>query len=208
MSTSTTTDTTTTDPTTGTPTDAVGAATVTDATSAATATDATTDGAAGEQGGIRSRLPDLTHLFPELSKLSGAVRGAVWNGPVPKTTIGLMLYRAAQIVGSTYHAVALTGQLRKAGETEQRITAVATWQGAPYFTDAERVALELVEAVLTPNPYAERVTDELFAKASALYDEEELWTLTMAIGHFSLFVPVALIAKPIPGRPIGKNYSE
>ncbi|MER5192968.1 carboxymuconolactone decarboxylase family protein [Streptomyces sp. NPDC002755] len=222
MSTSTTTDTTTTDPTTtdpttGAPTDAVGAATATDATTAATPTDstsdatptdATTDGAAGEQGGIRSRLPDLTHLFPELSKLSGAVRGAVWNGPVPKTTIGLMLYRAAQIVGSTYHAVALTGQLRKAGETEQRITAVATWQGAPYFTDAERIALELVEAVLTPNPYAERVSDELFAKASALYDEEQLWTLTMAIGHFSLFVPVALIAKPIPGRPIGKNYSE
>ncbi|WP_406047337.1 carboxymuconolactone decarboxylase family protein [Kribbella sp. NBC_00889] len=160
-----------------------------------------------EQDSIQSRLPDLTKLFPELAKLSGAARSAVRNGPVPQATINLMLLRGAQIVGSTYHSVAMTDNLRKAGETAQRITAVATWQDAPFFTDAERVALELIEAVLTPNPFGERVPDELFAKASALYDDEELWILTMAIGHFGMFVPVALIAKPIPGRPIGKNYS-
>ncbi|MEV0402126.1 carboxymuconolactone decarboxylase family protein [Actinoallomurus sp. NPDC050550] len=168
-----------------------------------TMTDTTT-----EQDGIQSRLPNLTQLFPEVAKLSGAVRNAVRNGPVPQTTISLMLLRAAQIIGSTYHAISLTDNLRKAGETEKRITAAATWQDAPYFTDAERVALELVEAVLTPNPFGERVSDELFAKASALYDDEALWTLTMAIGHFCLFAPVALIGKPIPGRPIGKNYSK
>ncbi|WP_433172434.1 carboxymuconolactone decarboxylase family protein [Actinoallomurus sp. CA-150999] len=168
-----------------------------------TTTDTTT-----EQDGIQSRLPDLTQLIPEMAKLSGAVRNAVRNGPVPQTTISLMLLRAAQIIGSTYHAISLTDNLRKAGETEKRITAVATWQDAPYFTDAERVALELVVAVLTPNPFGERVSDELFARASALYDDEALWTLTMAIGHFCLFAPVALIGKPIPGRPIGKNYSK
>ncbi|NBE50638.1 carboxymuconolactone decarboxylase family protein [Streptomyces boluensis] len=172
-------------------------------------TPATTDtDTAAEQDGIESRLPDPTHLFPELAKLSGAVRGGIRNGPVPQTVISLMQLRGAQIVGSTYHALPLTESLRKAGETEKRITAVATWQDAPYFTDAERVALELVEAVLNPNPFGERVSDELFAKASALYDDEAIWTLTMAIGHFCLFVPVALIGKPIPGRPIGKNYSK
>ncbi|OKK22890.1 alkylhydroperoxidase [Streptomyces sp. CB00455] len=166
-----------------------------------------TTGTATEQDGIQSRLPDPTPLFPELAKLSGAVRNAVRNGPVPQTTLDLMLLRAAQIVGSTYHAIPLTDTLRKAGETERRITAVATWQDAPCFTDAERIALELATAVLTPNPFGERVCDELFARASALYDDDALWTLTMAIGNFCMFVPVALIGKPIPGRPIGKNYS-
>ena len=160
-----------------------------------------------EQDDLKSRLPDLTKLYPELAALSGAVHKATRNGPIPQTTISLMQLRAGQIVGSTYHNVRVVDNLRKAGEAEERITAVATWQGAPYFTDAERVALELVEAVLTPNPFGERVSDELFAKASALYDDEALWTLTIAIGHFCLFVPVALIGKPIPGRPPGKNYS-
>ena len=71
---------------------------------------------------------------------------------------------------------------------------------APCFTDAERVALELVEAVLTPNPFGERVPDELYAKASAHYDDKALWTLTLAIAQMCFFIPVALIAKPIPGR--------
>jgi alkylhydroperoxidase family enzyme len=82
----------------------------------------------------------------------------------------------------------------------ERITDVASWRDAPYFTAAERVALELVEAVLTPNPFGERVPDELYARASAHYDEKALWTLTLAIGQICFFIPVALIAKPIPGQ--------
>ncbi|MEV0390476.1 carboxymuconolactone decarboxylase family protein [Nonomuraea sp. NPDC050643] len=162
---------------------------------------------ATEQDDVKSRLPDLTQFFPELAKLSAAVHNIARNGAVPRSTISLVMLRAAQVVGSTYHTIQVTRGLRQAGETEERITAVATWPDAPYFTEAERVALEIVEAVLTPNPFGERVSDELFARASALYDDKALWTLTMAIGHFCLFVPVALIAKPIPGRPIGKNYS-
>ncbi|WP_207756400.1 carboxymuconolactone decarboxylase family protein [Nonomuraea cypriaca] len=120
----------------------------------------------------------------------------------------LVQLRAGQIVGSTYHTVRQTGLLRKAGETEERITAVASWQDAPYLTDAERVALELVEAVLTPSPSGERVPDELYARASAHYDDKGLWTLTLAISQICFFIPVALIAKPIPGKPPGKNYSK
>ncbi|MFE7359154.1 carboxymuconolactone decarboxylase family protein [Streptomyces sp. NPDC057543] len=166
-----------------------------------------TSGTAFGQDGIRSRLGDPTGLYPDLAALSAAVHKAVRNGPVPQTTIALMLLRASQIVGSTYHCLPLTDRLRKAGEEERRITAVATWQDAPCFTDAERVALELAEAVLTPNPFGERVSDELFARASRHYDDEAIWHLTMALGHLSLFIPVALIGKPIPGRPPGKNYS-
>ena len=79
-------------------------------------------------------------------------------------------------------------------------------QDAPYFTGAERVALELVEAGLTPNPFGERVPDDLFEKASAHYDDKALWTLTLAIGQICFFIPVALIAKPIPGESSGKHY--
>jgi alkylhydroperoxidase family enzyme len=127
---------------------------------------------------------------------------------VPQATIGLVQLRAGQLVGSSYHTVHKTSNLRKAGETEERITAVASWRDAPYFTDAERVALELVEAVLAPNPFGERVPDELFARAAAHYDDKALWTLTLAIGQICFFIPVALIAKPIPGKPPGRNYSK
>ncbi|MGC4941689.1 hypothetical protein [Kribbella sp. DT2] len=67
---------------------------------------------------------------------------------------------------------------------------------------------ELVEAVLRPAPAGERVTDELYARASALYDDQAMWSLVMAIAHIGFFTPAALIAKPIPGLPPGQNYSE
>jgi alkylhydroperoxidase family enzyme len=156
--------------------------------------------ATSEHDDLRSRLPDPSQFFPELAGVAGGMFKATLNGSIPQTTISLMQLRAGQIVGSTYHTIRQAGDLRKAGESQERITAVASWRDAPYFTDAERVALELVEAVLNPNPFGERVSDELYARASAHHDEKALWTLTLAIGQMCFFIPVALIAKPIPGR--------
>ncbi len=149
---------------------------------------------------LTSRLPDPNLFIPEFAEVAGAMFKAIGNGSIPQTTVSLVQLRAGQIVGNTYHTVRQAGDLRTAGETEERITAVASWRDAPYFTDAERVALELVEAVLTPNPFGERVSDELCARASAHYDHKALWTLTVAIGQMCFFIPVALIAKPIPGQ--------
>src|SRR6516225_10309640 len=84
-----------------------------------------------EQDNLRSRLPDPSQFFPELAGLAGAMFKATWNGSIPQTTISLVQLRAGQIVGSTYHTVRQTGDLRKAAETEERITAVASWRDAP-----------------------------------------------------------------------------
>jgi alkylhydroperoxidase family enzyme len=145
-------------------------------------------------------LPDPNQFLPEFAEIAGAMFKTIGNGSIPQTTISLVQLRAAQIIGNTYHTVGRTGDLRKAGEAEERITAVASWRDAPHFTAAERIALELVEAVLTPNPVGERVSDDLCARASAHYDHKALWTLTAAIGQMCFFIPVALIGKPIPGQ--------
>jgi alkylhydroperoxidase family enzyme len=152
------------------------------------------------QDDLRSRLPDPNLFVPELGEIAGAMFKATANGSIPQTTISLVQLRAGQIIGNTYQTVRQTGDLRKAGETEERITAVASWRDAPCFTDAERVALELMEAVLIPDPSGERVPDELYARAAAHYDSKALWTLVMAIGQMCFWIPVALIGKPIPGR--------
>jgi len=156
---------------------------------------------------LESRLPDPMQFFPEMTAIAGAMTKATRNGSIPSTTVGLVQLRAGQLVGSTYHTVRQADGLRQAGESEERITAVASWLDAPYFSEPERVALALVEAVLTPNPYGERVPDELFARATAHYDDRALWTLTLAIAQICFFIPVALIGKPIPGMAPGKNYS-
>ena len=86
-----------------------------------------------EQDSLRSRLPDPSQLFPELAGIAGAMFKVTLNGSIPQTTISLMQLRAGQIVGNTYHTVRQTGDLRKGGETEERITAVASWRDAGVF---------------------------------------------------------------------------
>ncbi|MDD9377798.1 carboxymuconolactone decarboxylase family protein [Streptomyces sp. ZAF1911] len=146
-----------------------------------------------------SRMPDPTDFVPELADVSAALFRATGNRSVPRTTMSLVHLRAGQIVGNTYLTVLNTAFLRKAGETEERITAVSSWQDAPYFTPAERAALALVEATLQPAPYGrERVTDELYAEVAEHYDEKALATLTIAIGQINFFIALAVIGKPAP----------
>ncbi|GGT15127.1 carboxymuconolactone decarboxylase family protein [Nonomuraea spiralis] len=160
-----------------------------------------------EREDLQSRLPDPSRFFPELGDIATALTKATYNGSIPRSTVGLVQLRAGQIVGSTYHTVRQAQLLRGAGEPDERVAAVASWRDAPYFTGPERVALELVEAVLTANPYGERVPDELYARAAAHYDDKALWTLILAISQICFFIPVAVIAKPIPGKAPGKNYT-
>jgi AhpD family alkylhydroperoxidase len=159
------------------------------------------------QDGLRSRLPNPAQLIPELSEIGGALFKATGNGSVPQTTISLVQLRAGQIVGNTYLVILHSTNLRKAGESEERIAAVATWWDAPYFTEAERVALTVVDAVLQPSVHGERVSDELFARASQHYDAKALATLTTAIGQVNFFVALAVIGKPLPGRSPAEQWN-
>ncbi|MBF6468512.1 carboxymuconolactone decarboxylase family protein [Nocardia beijingensis] len=155
-----------------------------------------------------SRIPNPQQLIPEIAAVGQALSQAVGNGAIPQTTISLVQLRAGHIVGSTYLTILHTGNLRKAGESEQRIAAVATWRDAPYFTDAERVALALVDAVLQPSPGSERVPDQLYVQASRHYDDTAIAALAMAIGQVSFFIPLALIGKPLPGVPPAEQWQQ
>ncbi|MFF8269535.1 carboxymuconolactone decarboxylase family protein [Streptomyces sp. NPDC016562] len=146
-----------------------------------------------------SRMPNPAEFVPELNDISAALFRATGNHSVPRTTMSLVHLRAGQIVGNTYLTVLNTGFLRKAGVAEERITAVSSWQDAPYFTAAERAALALVEATLQPAPPGrERVSDALYAEVAEHYDEKALATLTIAIGQINFFIALAVIGKPQP----------
>ncbi|MER5603435.1 carboxymuconolactone decarboxylase family protein [Streptomyces sp. NPDC002265] len=146
-----------------------------------------------------SRMPNPAEFVPELNDISAALFRATGNHSVPRTTMNLVHLRAGQIVGNTYLTVLNTGFLRKAGESEERITAVSSWQDAPYFTAAERAALALVEATLQPAPHGrERVSDALYAEVARHYDQKALATLTIAIGQIGFFIALAVIGKPQP----------
>lgn len=145
------------------------------------------------------RIPDVNTLVPEIQEVAGALMKATGNGSVPTGTTSMVFLRAGQIVGNTYQVIRHSADLRKAGESEERIAAVATWWDAPYFTDPERAALALTDAVFQPGARGEeRVPDDVFAEAAKHYDDKALSTLLVVLASAGFWMNIALVLKPPP----------
>src|SRR5712691_10997485 len=96
------------------------------------------------------------------------------EGSVPRTTVGLVQLRASQINGCSLCVDMHARDLKKAGETDERLFAVAAWRDAPYFTEAERAALALAEAVTRIGDRTDPVADDVWNEAARHYDETAL----------------------------------
>lgn len=125
-------------------------------------------------------LPDATKGIQELLK-------ATRKGGVPKTTLELVHLRASQINGCSFCVDSGARSAKKAGETDERLFAVAAWREAPYFTDAERAALALSEAVTRLADRSDPVPDEIWEEATRHYDEQGLAALLVMIATTNLF---------------------
>lgn len=145
------------------------------------------------------RISDANALLPEIQEVASALVRAAGNGSLPPTTVSLVYLRAGQIVGNTYQVIRHSGDLRRAGESEQRIAGVASWWDAPYYTDAERAALALTDAALQPNPRgAERVPDDVYAEVAKHYDDKAMTTLIAVVASASFWMTIAVLLKPPP----------
>jgi AhpD family alkylhydroperoxidase len=116
-----------------------------------------------------------------------ALAASFHNKGVPEETLALIHLRASQINGCSSCVQAGTTGARKAGETEDRLATVAAWREAPYFTDAERAALALTEAVTRLADRPDPVPDEIWDEAARHYDEEGLAVLLLSIATTNVF---------------------
>jgi AhpD family alkylhydroperoxidase len=91
----------------------------------------------------------------------------------------LVRVRASQLNGCAYCVDTHTRDARAAGETEQRLHAVAVWAEAPFFTDRERAALAFTESVT--RLASTHVPDEAYAAVAAEFGPEEVGALLSLI---------------------------
>ena len=137
-------------------------------------------------------LPDATHGIQALLK-------ATRQRGVPQAVLELVHLRASQINGCSFCVDSGARSAKKAGETDERLFAVAAWREAPYFTDAERAALALTEAVTRLADRADPVPDEVFDEAARHYDEQGLAALILMIATTNLFNRVNATIRQVAG---------
>jgi len=91
----------------------------------------------------------------------------------------LVRIRASQINGCTYCIDSHSRDARRGGESERRIWALTAWRETPFFSDRERAALALTEA-LTRLP-ENGVPDDVYDAAARHFPAQELGNLIGAI---------------------------
>jgi AhpD family alkylhydroperoxidase len=148
---------------------------------------------------MQARMSNPAMVLPGALQAIKALHAAAGTGGVPPTTLGLVHLRASQINGCSACVDFGTRGARKAGETGERLFAVAAWREAPYFTDAERAALALTEAVTRLSDRADPVPDAIWDEAARHYDEPALAALFLAIGTTNVFYRLNVATRQVAG---------
>lgn len=136
---------------------------------------------------MHARINNPVMIAPDAMQALQTLNAAAEQGGVPELTLGLVHLRASQINGCGVCVDMHPGLMKKAGEIEKRIFAVAAWRDTPYFTDAERAALALTEAVTRLSDRADPVPDEVWNEAARHYDEPALAALVIAIATINVW---------------------
>lgn len=109
----------------------------------------------------------------------------------------LVKIRASQLNGCAFCIDMHTQDARAAGEQERRVYALPAWRETPFFTDRERAALALTEAVTFVA--SERVSDDVYEAAAGQFDETELAHLLWTIVAINAWNRVAVSTRMTPG---------
>ena len=145
------------------------------------------------------RMPSPAFGVPGAGQAVLALGAAVKNAGVPATTIDLVNLRASQINGCSVCVHMHSRDLRRAGESDERIDTVAGWRDAPFFSDPERAALALAEAVTRLPDRADPVPDHVYDAAAAHWDPTQLAALILAISVVNLWNRVNLATRQQAG---------
>ena len=149
---------------------------------------------------MQARMKNPAIILPEALQVLQSLGECVKNSGVPRALLELVHLRASQINGCSV-CVDLHVRLAKAaGENDERLFAAAAWRGAPYFTDAERAALALTEAVTRLIDRPDPVPDDIYDEAARHFDERTLAALILAIASINVWNRLNVATRQIAGE--------
>ena len=151
---------------------------------------------------MQARINHPVAVFPAALKALLALANSTGD-TLPEATRNLVQLRASQINGCSVCLEMHATDMRKAGETDERLFTVAGWRDAPYFSDAERAALALTEAATRIADSGDGVPDDVWAGAAEHYDEQQLAALVIAIASINTWNRLNVAVRAVAGSHAG-----
>ncbi|MCF1592362.1 carboxymuconolactone decarboxylase family protein [Streptomyces muensis] len=136
--------------------------------------------------------------------LHAATVSAAQDAKVEPELLELVRIRASQINGCAFCLDMRTEDARAQGGTEQRIYALSAWRETSFFTERERAALALAEAVTLVHD--RQVPDSVYAEAAGVFDDAQIAALLSVATVINAYNRIAIATRMVPGgyRPTQK----
>jgi AhpD family alkylhydroperoxidase len=146
---------------------------------------------------MQARIANPAKLLPDAMPLLVSLGKLISESPIPAKTLDLVHLRTSQINGC---AVCIDLGLTKTTDSPQRLATVAVWREAPFFTEPERAALALAEAITRMSDRPDPVPDSVWNEAAKHYDDKALASLVLYTSVVNLFNRVNVSTKQIAGK--------
>jgi AhpD family alkylhydroperoxidase len=140
---------------------------------------------------------NIAELAPEAYKHMYALEQYLATSTLPATIRELVKLRVSQINGCAFCVDMHAHDLRKAGETDERLFSVVTWREAPFYSKQERAALALAEEATRLGH--EGVSDAVWEEAKREFDEQTLAALVVAIATINAWNRYGVTLRLTPG---------
>lgn len=136
---------------------------------------------------MEPRMKNPGMILPGAMQAIQDLKVAADKGGIAPATASLVHLRVSQINGCSPCVVGGFQHARQLGETDERLGAVSAWREAPYFTEAERGALALAEAITRLSDREDPVPDDIWEQAAKHYSEQEMAGLLLLIALANVF---------------------
>lgn len=130
------------------------------------------------------------------AKALNALQAAVDAGVIEAPLQQLVRLRASQLNGCAYCVDMHSQELLTSGDNQRKGFAVAVWWETPFFTERERAALELTEAMtrLAGHP----ISDEVYDRVKTQFSDQEMSDLIWSIVVINAWNRLGAVAHPWP----------
>jgi len=149
---------------------------------------------------MKSRMKNPVLIIPEAMQAMYALNTVVDKSGLPRELVWLVQLRASQINGCAVCLDMHARIMQHGGETDERINAVAAWHDAPYYTDAERAALALTEALTRMADRTDPIPDDVWQPAARQFNEVELSGLILAVSVINVWNRLNVATRQVAGE--------
>ena len=148
---------------------------------------------------MQARMNNRGAVMPEAMQAIQGLMAAIQSAGTPAAVLGLVHLRTSQINGCSACVDGGVKHAKAGGETDERLFAVSAWRETPYFSDAERAALALAEAMTRLADRSDPVPDDVWEEAAKHFDEKALAGLVLSVALTNLFNRVNVATRQIAG---------